>query len=233
MIGAMLRRILTSIGLLLASVITAQAAGTLDAAGRIENTRTGRSCSGVLVAPGLVATAAHCVPEVVRRKGADAGFVFRAAPPAAAVPVKQGVVHPLYDQGAHRADWKFRFDLGLLILSDPGYGTVYGSLPVGDEAVPGETLFLVSWRMEDGDQPRHRACPVLEVGLEGLVTLGCDVKGGESGAPLFRRADSGALELVAIISSRGRLLDQPIAQASNLRIRLQPLLDAAKDMPNP
>lgn len=65
------------------------------------------------------------------------------------------------------------------------------------------------------------------------MTLGCDVKGGESGAPLFRRTDSGALELVAIISSRGRLLDQPIAQASNLRIRLQPLLDAAKDMPNP
>ena len=61
MIAAMLRR-LVPIGLLaLCLAPPAMADGDLKAAGRIEYTRTGGSCSGVLVAPDLVATAAHCV----------------------------------------------------------------------------------------------------------------------------------------------------------------------------
>lgn len=232
MIGGMATRHLAPLIALICSILPAYAGGDLRAAGRINYAATGGSCSGVLVAPGVVATAAHCIFGEAADQGFD-GVTFRASPPADPVSVTRGYVHPLYGIGNPRADWKYRFDLGLLVLAEKEYGLEFGIMPVGDDAMPGETLFLVSWRPSDGERPRQRACPVLTIGLEGLVTLGCDVKGGESGAPLFRKTDEGALELVAIISSRGTLLDQPIAQASNLRIRLQPMLDMVGQAPDP
>ena len=231
-IAVMMRRALVFWMILMVPALPADAADALMAAGRIEFARTGGSCSGVLVTPGVVATAAHCVPDTDGGVGVT-GIAFRTAPPAAPVRVAKAYAHPLYDPDAPRIDWRYRFDLGLLVLADPDYGADLGTVPVGDDAMPGETLFLVSWRKSDGAQPRQRACPVLSIGLEGLVTLGCDVKSGESGAPLFRKTDEGAIEVVAIISSRGALLDQPIAQASNLRLRLPPMLDLARRAGSP
>ena len=210
--------------LLVLSAISANAGGALEAAGRIDDTQTGGSCSGVLIAPGIVATAAHCISAYAN--GADvAGVTFVATPPASPVRVIEAVVHPLYDPDSIRIEWKFRFDIGLVKLAETDVESDIDPMPIGEDARPGETLFRVSWRASDGARPRQRACPVLSVGLEGLVTLGCKVVGGESGAPVLRRTESGDLELVAIISSRSRLLDQPIAQASNVRLRLPPLLD--------
>ena len=225
--AAMVERWLRYGALILVAALPAEAAGNLEAAGRIYDPVTGGSCSGVLVAPGMVATAAHCIPGRTVEDGFD-GITFRTAPPSKAVAVEAGFLHPLYDSENARTDWKFRFDIGLLRLADRGYGGAFGLMPVGEDAEPGETLFLVSWRLSDGPQPRQRPCPVLSIGIEGLVTLGCEVTGGESGAPLFRKRAEGGLELVAILSSRGQLLDQPIAQASNLRLRLPPLLDMAR-----
>ncbi len=81
----------------------------------------------------------------------------------------------------------------------------------------------MSWRKDETEAPRQRKCQVI-AGVEGLVTLGCAVLGGESGAPVLRETDDG-LELVAIISSRTRQFFRPVAQASDVRLRLQPLFD--------
>lgn len=210
--------------LLLFGAFSAEAGGRLEAAGRIDDTKTGGSCSGVLIAPDIVATAAHCIQGFPNAE-ALAGVSFLATPPARPVPVAQAFVHPLYDLESTRIEWKFRFDVGLLKLLHAADGSGGGSMPIGEDAQAGEVLFLVSWRESDGDRPRQRACPVLSLGLEGLVTLGCDVRSGESGAPVFRRNKTGEVELVAIVSSRSRFLDQPIAQASNVRLRIPPLLD--------
>jgi len=56
------------------------------------------------------------------------------------------------------------------------------------------------------------------------VTLACEVQGGESGAPVLRKVDDG-LELVAVVSSRSRLGNQPVALASNIRLRVPPMVD--------
>ena len=194
----------------------AQAEGSISAAGRLEHRDS--SCSAALIAPNLVITAAHCIDE-----GETDRHVFRPNTGAKRMfAVKRAVRHQLYDAGKH---WRFRFDFALVELVSSVPSEVAVPLKLGDEAELGEGLFILSWRWQE--DPRQRRCPVIK-GASGVVTLGCRVQGGESGAPVVRKTDDG-LELVAVISSRGFQLKQPIAQASNLRNRLQPLLDRLKE----
>lgn len=201
----------------------AHAEGTIAAAGRIEHSVRKWSCSASLIAPDLIVTAAHCVGGP-----ADAGVVFRPGDGEAGetYPLVRVARHPLYDPEMERHEWRLRFDMAVARLARPV--PVRRALPFspGPEARPGETLFIVSWRSGQALRPRQRSCPVLQ-GRTGLVTLGCPVKGGESGAPVLRRTDAG-LELVAVISSRSRIADQPVAQASDVALRLPPLLDLIK-----
>lgn len=195
----------------------------LTAAGRLEIVGQGGTCSGALIAPDLVATAAHCIVErdqVFRVGDGLSGAIFL---------IEDFAEHPLYRQTGERVDWKFRFDIALGRLAKPVPGRRAAPLPLGAEARPGETLLLLSWRRDGSDLPRQRECEVLE-GISGLVTLACEVKGGESGAPVLRRTDAG-FELVAIVSSRLEKDGAPVAQASDVRLRLPPLIDALRDGP--
>lgn len=197
---------------------SAWADGTISSAGRIEHTTGGGSCSAILVQPDIIATAAHCITD---RKS-----VFRLGDGEDSEPfeISELIAHPLYDQTKDRVDWKLRFDIAVGRLAKPVPADQARAYPLGSEARIGERLFIVSWRLDGSDRPRQRACPVID-GIAGLVTLGCRVQGGESGAPVLRKTSDG-LELVAIISSRTRRLEQPISQASDVRLRLPPLFDA-------
>lgn len=219
----MLFRTLSALAFLICFAPLAGATESADAAGRIDFNASGGSCSGALVAPGIVVTAAHCTPSFESRTALpDVEFVPGAGSVRARV--TGAARHPLYDMEGQRVEWKFRFDMGVVRLADADALAGIEPFPLGDDARKGETLYIVSWRRGEGSRPRQRACPVLSTSLRGLVTLGCSVASGESGAPVLRKTDAG-LELVAIISSRSQLLDQPVAQASNVRLRLPPLLD--------
>ena len=196
---------------------TAWAEGTVSAAGRIERATGDGSCSAVLVRHDVVATAAHCAqrPNMVFRPGDGVeGETY---------PLTKVYRHPLYDPNSPRVEWKFRFDIAVAKLAKPVPLARAVPLSLGDDAASNETLFLVSWRNDGTDRPRQRACRV-EPGIPGLVTLLCRVKGGESGAPVLRKTANG-LELVAVLNSRAQLLSQPVGQASNVRLRVPPLLD--------
>jgi hypothetical protein len=209
--------------LLIFSFVTyasAVSAAQIGAVGRIENTVKNGSCTGVLVAPDIVLSAAHCIgPE-------STSLAFRPGD-GKVTRVRHALTrifqHPMYDITHDRMLWRLRFDLAIARLEAPVPAERATPIPPGREAQVGETLFIVSWRSDGTTKPRQRACKVIP-GLRGLVTLGCEVKGGESGAPVLRKTENG-LELVAIISSRANLLQQPIAQASDVALRLPPLMD--------
>jgi len=129
----------------------------------------------------------------------------------------------MYQVMRERILWRLRFDIAIARLEAPVPAARATPIPPGPEAQIGETLYIVSWRRDGSTKPRQRACKVIE-GATGLVTLACAVKGGESGAPVLRKTKDG-LELVAIISSKSKQLDQPIAQASDVALRLPPLMD--------
>jgi predicted outer membrane lipoprotein len=73
-------------------------------------------CTGTLIAPDIVLTAAHCVEEA-KTKGYTLHF-GKGLPrePKVLVPVKQAVQHPAYATGTAR---NYAFDLGYLVLSSP------------------------------------------------------------------------------------------------------------------
>jgi len=202
----------------------ADTASTPSAAGRLERIPGQPFCSAALIAPQIVLTAAHCVPKHLEEKD-KISLRFRpgGARKNGGLAVDKVAVHPLYLLFALPEALRLRFDMALARLTDPRAAAGIEPLPVGPEAVVGETLYVVSWRT--GLRPRQRACKVIE-GIEGLVTLACEVRPGESGAPVLRKQADGSLELVAVISSRTSVLNQPVAQASNVAGRLEPLEQA-------
>ena len=197
----MLHALLLMIFLLAGPLVAQGDPGLMSAAGRIEKTVGEGTCSAALIAP-----------DLVFRPGGKIGLpTFE---------VMDVLRHPLYDDENDPLLWKFRFDMAVFRLGRPVPPDIAKPLPLGDDATLGEDLFLISWVATP--QPRQRKCRV-RTGYRGLVTLGCSVSGGESGAPVVRMTESGP-ELVAIVSSRATLGVQPVAQASNVRLRLPPLI---------
>ncbi|MEO1537391.1 MAG: trypsin-like peptidase domain-containing protein [Pseudomonadota bacterium] len=192
------------------------------AAGRIEDAVTERPiCSAALIAPDIVVTAAHCVSEAP-----SAPRAFRVSEDTA-VSVIRFVRHPLYKEfGDSR---RLRFDIAVGVLSESV--DIYTSPPLalGEDAVHGEGLYIVSWP-RGWERPRQRRCAVIEGTVPGVVTLGCRVRGGESGAPLLRLTEDG-VELVAILNSTARQNGRSVALASDVRLRIPALLDSLRTTP--
>ncbi|MDD9924165.1 MAG: trypsin-like serine protease [Boseongicola sp.] len=193
--------------------------------GRLERENGRAFCTASLITKDIAVTAAHCVRRAIGKSGAEqVNTYFRPSGKLAAerIPAVRVTVHPLYDRQNDPELWALRFDLALIKLQNEVTSEQAAPRPLGPSAEKDENLFLVSWRF-DSDHPRQRRCAVLE-GAKGLVTLGCRVRGGESGSPVFRQSE-GRLEIVAVISSRSRMFEQPVAVASNLELRLRPMLD--------
>lgn len=206
--------------LVLLSFAAQARAQDVAAAGRLEYAGSDGGCSAALVRPDVIVSAAHCLSTPERPEG----VFFRPGdgPHGELYPVDLVFRHPLYDPASDKVEWRLRFDIAVGRLARPVPGARALPFAQGAEAKVGESLFIISWRVGGPDRPRQRACPVIE-GIDGLVTLGCEVRGGESGAPVLRQTPSGP-QLVAVINSRRHILNQPVAQASDVAIRLDPLL---------
>lgn len=219
-----------SITLFLAALVTGGGAlaDQLAAVGRLEYSPS-RACTATLVRSDMVLTAAHCVAgHLAAGDSSPDTLSFRTGAypdhPSIEIPVVDGVVHPLYILVHAHQNRRLQFDFALLKLERPVPKQTAKPLEITTEANKGERLFLASWRGNEGLRARERACPTLS-GQRNLVTLGCRVRGGESGSPVMRLED-GVLKLVAVVSSRSNLLDQPTAQASNIASRLAPMMRA-------
>jgi hypothetical protein len=196
------------------------------AAGRIEDPVTGGTCSAALIGPDLIATAAHCVNEETAQN-----LTYRSSvPDSEPVRVERFVVHPFYRDYISQRFRRLRFDIAIGRLATPAATEVVTPFPLGDVARTGEGLFVASWRAQTGPRPRLRRCLVLEGQVQGVVTLGCRVRGGESGAPVLRLTENG-LELVAIVNSTAQMKGKDVALAADVRLRIPPLLDQLAETP--
>lgn len=196
-----------------------QAVGRLDGAGSY--------CTGTLIAPELVLTAAHCVFDREARAMSPADLRFRAGlthgTAAATRTVAQIEVHPGYDPKGGVTAENIRRDVALIRLVEPIPTHELNPFAVYSGRLPDGPVSVVSYGRGRSDAlSRQSTCQVIQNHAE-IVTMDCDVTFGSSGAPVFTHLN-GRGQIVSVVSSVGLHDGRKIA----FGMELPPAVDALK-----